>query len=59
MALAPNLLAPGLVLTPYQFFGKLTDLFTSKKGSDHGTIYLVQKRRSYPNNTQATALSSC
>lgn len=30
-----------------EFFGKLTDLFTSKKGSDHGTIYLVQKRLSY------------
>lgn len=31
-------------LTRAQFFGKLTDLFTSRKGSDHGSICLVQKR---------------
>ena len=55
----PNHVARGLVLTSSQFFGKLTDLFTSKKDSDHGTIYLVQKRRSYTDSTQATSLSRC
>ncbi|KAL2109555.1 hypothetical protein VUR80DRAFT_2299 [Thermomyces stellatus] len=30
-----------------EFFGKLADLFDSRKGTNHGTIYLVQKRLSY------------
>lgn len=30
---------------PIQFFDKLGHLFNHRKGSDHGAIYLIQKRR--------------
>lgn len=32
-------------LTFIQFFAKLSELFNHRKGSDHGAIYLTQKRR--------------
>ena len=48
----------GFPLTRAQFFGKLTDLFTSRKGSDHGSIFLVQKRCSSLSDPQAHALDS-
>ncbi|OAA73782.1 Signal recognition particle, SRP9/SRP14 subunit [Cordyceps fumosorosea ARSEF 2679] len=30
-----------------QFFEKLNELFAARKGSDHGAIYLTQKRLTY------------
>ncbi|OTA98574.1 hypothetical protein M426DRAFT_325873 [Hypoxylon sp. CI-4A] len=35
------------VLSNDEFFVKLTELFDKKKGKDHGSIVLVQKRLSY------------
>ncbi|KAI0881000.1 signal recognition particle 14kD protein [Annulohypoxylon maeteangense] len=34
-------------LTNDEFFTKLTELFDKRKGADHGSIVLVQKRLSY------------
>ncbi|KAI1452971.1 signal recognition particle 14kD protein [Annulohypoxylon moriforme] len=34
-------------LTNDEFFAKLTELFDKRKGKDHGSIVLVQKRLSY------------
>ncbi|KAF6815530.1 Signal recognition particle subunit srp14 [Colletotrichum sojae] len=34
-------------LSHEEFFGKLTDLFEQRKGKDHGSVFLVQKRLSY------------
>ncbi|KAI1087750.1 signal recognition particle 14kD protein [Rostrohypoxylon terebratum] len=34
-------------LTNDEFFAKLTELFDQRKGKDHGSIVLVQKRLSY------------
>ncbi|KAI1804599.1 signal recognition particle, SRP9/SRP14 subunit [Daldinia bambusicola] len=43
-----------------EFFVKLTELFNQKKGKDHGSIVLVQKRLSYdqpvPEPTSETVL---
>ncbi|KAF5692130.1 signal recognition particle subunit srp14 [Fusarium circinatum] len=36
-----------LFLTSWQFFAKLGELFNHRKGSDHGAIYLSQKRLTY------------
>ncbi|KFA61360.1 hypothetical protein S40285_05862 [Stachybotrys chlorohalonatus IBT 40285] len=36
-----------LLITCHQFFAKLTQLFDHRKGSDHGLIYLSQKRLTY------------
>ncbi|KAI1204164.1 signal recognition particle 14kD protein [Annulohypoxylon truncatum] len=45
-------------LTNDEFFTKLTELFDQRKGKDHGSIILVQKRLSYdqplPESTSET-----
>jgi hypothetical protein len=38
-------LQKSVLLTPCQFFAKLGELFNDRKGSDHGSVYLSQKRR--------------
>lgn len=45
---------PSLADNLLQFFTKLGELFASRKGKDHGAVYLTQKRRtafslSHPN----------
>jgi hypothetical protein len=45
----PNDLPAALFLTSRQFFAKLGELFNHRKGSDHGAIYLSQKRRTCDN----------
>ncbi|SPO01322.1 uncharacterized protein DNG_03998 [Cephalotrichum gorgonifer] len=40
-----------------EFFGKLTDLFAARKGSDHGSIFLVQKRLSYGQDIPSASVS--
>ncbi|KAJ3499762.1 hypothetical protein NLG97_g50 [Lecanicillium saksenae] len=38
-----------------QFFEKLNELFGSRKGSDHGAIYLTQKRLTYNSGSTPVA----
>lgn len=38
-------LQKSVLLTSCQFFAKLGELFDHRKGSDHGSVYLSQKRR--------------
>ncbi|KAI1165006.1 signal recognition particle, SRP9/SRP14 subunit [Nemania serpens] len=47
-------LAMGL-LSNDEFFAKLVELFDSRKGKDHGSIVLTQKRLSYDQPTPASA----
>ncbi|POS72930.1 hypothetical protein DHEL01_v208673 [Diaporthe helianthi] len=36
-----------------EFFNKLGDLFTSRKGKDHGSVFLTQKRMVFDTNLPA------
>lgn len=38
-----------VLLTHLQFFSRLSSLFDSHRNSTHGSIFLTQKRRTYPN----------
>ncbi|ATY64684.1 Signal recognition SRP9 SRP14 subunit [Cordyceps militaris] len=38
-----------------QFFEKLNELFGARKGSDHGAIYLTQKRLTYNSGSMSVA----
>jgi len=42
-------------LTNDEFFAKLAELFAARKSSDHGAIYLVQKRFSFTEQPTSSA----